>query len=80
MRLWVIKNRPLRDDLNTSWGLVSDRIGETGFEPAASCSQSRDTFLVATGLWGVPAVSARRAARTRQAPLSPFARSEWRVW
>ena len=34
------KNRPLRDGLNTSWGLVFDRIGETGFEPAASCSQS----------------------------------------
>ena len=35
------KNRPLRDGLNTSWGLVFDRIGETGFEPAASCSQSK---------------------------------------
>ena len=34
------KNRPLRDGLNTSWGLVFDRIGETGFEPAASCSKS----------------------------------------
>ena len=37
----AIKNRPLRDGLNTSWGLASDRIGETGFEPAASCSQSK---------------------------------------
>ena len=58
------KNRPSRDGLNTSWAQVSDRIGETGFEPAASCSQSRDTFLVATGLWGVPGLTARRAARS----------------
>ena len=55
------KNRPLRDGLNTSWGLVSDRIGETGFEPAASCSQSKR----ATKLRHSPAhteISGQRAA------------------
>ena len=40
-RAQATKSRPLRDGLNTSWGPVSDRIGETGFEPAASCSQSK---------------------------------------
>ena len=43
------KNRPLRDGLNTSWGLVFDRIGETGFEPAASCSQIPQSPLVFSG-------------------------------
>ena len=38
------KTAPLRDGLNTSWGLVFDRIGETGFEPAASCSQSKQVL------------------------------------
>ena len=35
------KKPPLAGRFNTSWGLVFDRIGETGFEPAASCSQSK---------------------------------------
>ena len=46
------KNQSLIEDSGISCGLMG--IGETGFEPAASCSQSRGTFLVATGLWGVP--------------------------
>ena len=37
----AIKNRPLRSGGDVSWGLTFDRIGETGFEPAASCSQSK---------------------------------------
>ena len=35
-----IKNRPLRSGRDVSWGLTFSGIGETGFEPAASCSQS----------------------------------------
>ena len=37
----AIKNRPLRSGRDISWGLTFSRIGETGFEPAASCSQSK---------------------------------------
>ena len=58
------KPQSMTEVLGISWGLIG--IGETGFEPAASCSQSRDTFLVATGLWGVPELPARRAARRSQ--------------
>ena len=52
------KNRPLRDGLNTSWGLVFDRIGETGFEPAASCSQVRDSMSRFLGIPVYDSVSA----------------------
>ncbi len=31
------KNRPLRSGGDVSWGLTLMGIGETGFEPAASC-------------------------------------------
>ena len=54
------KTQSLIEDSGISCGLMG--IGETGFEPAASCSQSRGTFLVATGLWGVPPALARRTA------------------
>ena len=40
-RLRTTKNRPLRSGEDVSWGLTFYRIGETGFEPAASCSQSK---------------------------------------
>ena len=55
------KNRPLRSGGDVSWGLTFSRIGETGFEPAASCSQSKR----ATKLRHSPAqteISCQRAA------------------
>ena len=57
----VIENRPLRSGKDVSWGLTFLRIGETGFEPAASCSQSKR----ATKLRHSPAhseISGQRAA------------------
>ena len=35
------KNRPLRGGKDVGWGLTFCRIGETGFAPVASCSQSK---------------------------------------
>ena len=35
------KKAALADGSESSWELAFDRIGETGFEPAASCSQSK---------------------------------------